>query len=328
MTGERKLRVHIENDPTAADVLRLTPARLDAALASRSGLSERIATSFNDDPARFAMVAADAEIVFTARKLDALHAALDLKWVQSISAGVEAMLPYLPPQVILTNASGVHGDKAAEFILASVLMLNYRIPHFVTEQQRQRWQPDYGGTVRAKTATLLGIGAIGTPAARLLKSLGVRTQAVSRSGGERENIDVSVSSAELDSLLPQTDFLIASAPLTPETRGMMDRRRLDLLPRRAGIVIVGRAQVFDCEALVAKLHEGSLAGAVLDVFPTEPLPAGDPIWTTPNLIMTPHCSVDDHGVYLDRCLDIFLDNLARYVDERPLRNVVDRSLGY
>jgi phosphoglycerate dehydrogenase-like enzyme len=323
-----RLRVHIENDPAAADALRLDQDRLGEALAGREELKGRIDVTFNDEPARFASVAADAEIIFAGRKLDDMASLPKLRWVQSVSAGVEAILPYLPPQVMLTNAGGVHGDKGAEFILASVLMLNYGIPRFATDQRHRRWQPDYGGTVRGKVATLLGIGAIGAPAARLLKSFGVRTQAVSRSGGERSDVDVSTSFAGMDSLLPQTDFLIASAPLTAETEGMMDRRRLDLLPRRAGIVIVGRAKVFDCEALVAKLREGSLAGAVLDVFPTEPLPANHPIWATPNLIMTPHCSVDDHSVYLDRCLGIFLDNLVRYLGGRPLRNLVDRSRGY
>jgi phosphoglycerate dehydrogenase-like enzyme len=328
MTDGPTLRVHFESDPTAAEALAVTPARLEAALAARPGLAQRIAASFNDDPARFAASAGDAEIVFTARKLDALAALPALKWVQSISAGVEGMLPHLPPQVTLTNASGVHGDKAAEFILASVLMLNYRIPRFVTDQQHRRWQPAFGGTVAGRTATLLGIGAIGQPAARLLKSFGMRIQAISRSGGERPDVDVSARFADMDALLPATDVLVASAPLTPETKGLVDRRRLDLLPRHAGIVIVGRAKVFDCDALVAKLHEGSLGGAVLDVFPTEPLPPADPIWSTPNLIMTPHCSVDDHGVYLERCLAIFADNLARYIDGSPLRNVVDHSRGY
>jgi phosphoglycerate dehydrogenase-like enzyme len=79
---------------------------------------------------------------------------------------------------------------------------------------------------------------------------------------------------------------------------------------------------------VAKLHEGTLAGAVLDVFPVEPLPAGHAIWTAPNLVMTPHCSIDDHNVYLDRCLEIFSDNLVRYLDGKPLNNLVDRTLGY
>ena len=328
MTSNGGLLVHIENDPIAPEALHLTPERFGGALACRPGLQGRISVTFNDDPARFESIASDAEIILAFRKLDALRAVSRLRWVQTISAGVEAMLPYLPQQVVLTNASGVHGDKGAEFNLASVLMLNYRIPHFVTEQQQRRWRPEYGGTVEGKVATLLGIGAIGSPDARLWKSFGLRTQTISRTGGPRDNVDVSVSLADMDALLPDTDFLISTAPLTAETERIMNRQQLDLLPQRAGVVIVGRAKVFDCDALVAKLCGGSLAGAVLDVFPTEPLPTEHPIWLTPNLIMTPHCSVDDHGVYLDRCLDIFFDNLARYMEGRPLRNVVDRSLGY
>ncbi|OJY34029.1 MAG: hydroxyacid dehydrogenase [Rhizobiales bacterium 65-9] len=321
------MRIHVENDPASAEALKLTPERLNDALAARPDLRVNTVFSFNDAPARFADLARDAEIVFAGRKVNALGLP-NLKWLQSISAGVESMLPYLPPAAILTNASGVHGDKAAEFILASVLMLNFQIPRFVSDQQRQLWRPEFGGCLSGKVATLLGAGAIGSAAARLLRERGMRIQAITRSGGPREHVDVSKTVDEKDSLLPQTDFLIASAPLTPETKGMIDRRRLDLLPPRAGVVIVGRAGVFDCGALVDKLKDGTLSGAVLDVFPIEPLPQDHPIWTAPNLIMTPHCSVDDHSVYLDRCLDIFLDNLARYVSGRPLRNVVDRAAGY
>jgi phosphoglycerate dehydrogenase-like enzyme len=327
MTGAA-LRVHIANDPAAAEALHLTPGRLRAALARQPGLEERLAVTFDDDPSGLAATAADAEIILALRKLDQPPSLQKLRWVQSISAGVEGMLPYVPPQVTLTNASGIHGDKGAEFILASVLMLNLDIPRFVADQQHRRWRPVYGGTLGGKVATFLGMGAIGASAARLLKSFGMRTQAVSRRGGAREHVDLSVDQAGIDGLLPATDFLIATAPLTAETEGMMDRRRLDLLPPRAGVVIAGRARLFDCDALVDKLHEGSLAGAVLDVFPVEPLPPDHPIWAAPNLIMTPHCSVDDHTVYLDRCLDIFVDNLARYLEGRPLRNVVDRTLGY
>jgi phosphoglycerate dehydrogenase-like enzyme len=117
-------------------------------------------------------------------------------------------------------------------------------------------------------------------------------------------------------------------PLTGETAGLIDRRRLDLLPGHAGVAIVGRAKVFDCDALVAKLHEGTLGGAVLDVFPEEPLPRESPFWSVPNLVMTPHCSVDDHSVYMDRCAGIFADNLERYLAGAPLRNVVEPDRGY
>lgn len=328
MSAHRKLRVHVENDPRAEAALRLTPERFDAALADRTGLRERLSVSFNQEPEAFAATAGDAEIIFAGRKIATLDAVPGLRWVQSVSAGVEGMLPYLPADVVLTNASGVHGDKAAEFVLASVLMLQYRIPQFVADQRQRLWRPEFCGTVKGRTATLLGVGAIGAASAEKLKLMGLRTQGISRRGGPRDHIDVSVGFEELDSVLPQTDVLISSAPLTAETAGLIDRRRLDLLPQHAGVVIVGRAGVFDCTALVAKLRDGTLGGAVLDVFPVEPLPPEHEIWAAPNLLMTPHCSVDDHEVYLDRCLDIFVDNLARFADGQPLRNQVDPSLGY
>src|SRR4051812_31950213 len=218
--------------------------------------------------------------------------------------------------------------EGREFILTAVLMLNYAIPRFVSDKAARRWKPSFETTVRGKTAILLGIGAIGGEGARLLKSLGIRTIGVSRSAGDREHIDRSETFETLDRLLPQADFLVSSFPLTSTTAGMIDRRRLDLLPKHAGVAIVGRANVFDCDALLAKLADGTLGGAVLDVFPEEPLPPESPFWDAPNLIITPHCSVDDHSVYMARCVAIFLDNLDRYLEGRPLRNVVDPELGY
>src|SRR5215203_4032676 len=137
------------------------------------------------------------------------------EWVQSTSAGVEALLPLMPPGAVLTNASGVHREKGGEFILAAVLMLNYSIPRFASDKQHRRWAPRFESTVAGKRAMLLGVGAT--------------TIGVTRSGGRREHVDRSVTFAEIDELLPQTDFLVSSLPLTRETQGMIDRRRLDLL---------------------------------------------------------------------------------------------------
>ncbi|WP_251976367.1 NAD(P)-dependent oxidoreductase [Salinicola avicenniae] len=117
-------------------------------------------------------------------------------------------------------------------------------------------------------------------------------------------------------------------PSTPDTRGLMSRERLARLPQGAGVVNVGRADVFDDVALREGLADGHLGGAVLDVFPIEPLPAAHPLWETPRLIMTPHCSLDDHDNYMRRCVDIFLDNLGRYRRGDVLNNRVDLGLGY
>jgi phosphoglycerate dehydrogenase-like enzyme len=323
-----RLRVHVENNPKADPAMTLAPALLEAELARRPALAGRLDVTYNGDPERFGAVAADAEVVFAGRRFADVSALPRLRWVQSVSAGIEAFLPVLPPDVALTNASGVHAEKGGEFILTAALMLNYGIPRFATDKEHRRWNPQFGPPIAGKVAVLLGVGAIGGEGARLLKLLGARTVGVSRSGGTRPHLDRSLTLAEIDAVLPEADFLISSLPLTAATSNLIDRRRLDLLPARAGVVIVGRAKVFDCDGLLAKLADGSLGGAVLDVFPEEPLPADSPFWSAPNLVVTPHCSVDDHTVYLARCLGLFLDNLERYLRGEPLLNLVDREQGY
>ena len=133
---------------------------------------------------------------------------------------------------------------------------------------------------------------------------------------------------DLPKILAKADFVVGALPLTGETRGLLGRKELDLLPPHAGIVNLGRAAVIDYDALRDKLIKGELSGAVLDVFPEEPLPASSPLWSTPNLIISPHCGVDDATTYVARCLDIFLGNVRRYVAGRGLNNVVDIGLGY
>jgi phosphoglycerate dehydrogenase-like enzyme len=126
----------------------------------------------------------------------------------------------------------------------------------------------------------------------------------------------------------QADFVVVTTPLTPETRGLVGAKELDCLPRHAGLVNLGRGPVVDYDTLSQKLWTRELSGAVLDVFHEEPLPPESPMWAAPNVIMSPHCAVDDGRAYVDRCLDIFIDNLRRYLGGRPLRNVVDPALGY
>lgn len=323
------MHIHIENDPAAAPALRLSSAHLRQALDAQPMLRGQFTLTENDDPAQTAAFLANCDILWAGRKL-----ALDqfvaprLVWVQVMSAGVEQWLAHWRSGVALTNASGVHGDKGAEFILMAALMFNFAIPGFLQDQAQRLWRPSFGGCARGKTLMMLGVGGIGRAASKLLSAQGYSVIGVTRSGQCDAEVARCIAIDELDEALPQVDVLVSTLPLTPQTHRLFDRRRLALLPKRAGVVIVGRADVFDYQALREQLTSGDLAGAVLDVYPQEPLPTDDPLWHTPGVIMTPHCSLDDHSAYLDRCLALFIDNLTRYRGGQALRNQVDPARGY
>lgn len=315
------LRLHVLNVPG--------PLVFDAA-ALRGGFPE-LDITVSQDPARLGSEIGNAEILLTNQKLDigALKPqAPALKWVQVTSAGVEALLPTLPADVVLTNASGVHAEKGAEFVLSAVLLLNYRIPEFMAKQARQEWAPDFVRPLRGKTAVVLGSGAIGSAAIALLAGRGMTVIAVNRSGRPAAGAARTVTLDALDSTLPGADFLVSTLPATAETSGVIGAAQLAMLPEGAGIVSVGRAAVFDHAALCAGLTARRLGGAVLDVFPQEPLPAGDPTWQVPGLVATPHCSVDDLAGYMDRCVEIFARNLALYRAGQRMATQVDPAQGY
>ncbi|MDH4293397.1 MAG: D-2-hydroxyacid dehydrogenase, partial [Betaproteobacteria bacterium] len=149
-----------------------------------------------------------------------------------------------------------------------------------------------------------------------------------RSAQKNCHADRVVSYKQLDRVLPQADFVAVAVPLTPETRGMIGKKQLDLLKPTAGVINIGRGPVVDNAALAAKLRRGQLGGAVLDVVDTEPLPANSPLWTTPNLILTPHVSCDDGEHYVDITLDLWFANLARFVTGKTLQHRINPKLGY
>lgn len=325
------MHIHIENDPADPPALTLSIGRLMRLIASKPQLRGRFTLSENSDPQRLEHFLADADILWAGRQFPLHHYRSKLnklRWVQVTSAGVERWLEHWPDTIQLSNASGVHSDKGAEFILMAALMINYGIPGFVHDRSLQRWQPTFGGCARGKKATLLGLGGIGAAAAAMLTQFGYQVCGVTRSGQTTVEVKRCVSIADVDAELVDTDVLISTLPLTPETDGLFGRERLALLPAHAGVVIVGRAKVFDYDALREMLIEERLAGAVLDVFVQEPVPAGDALWHCPRVIMTPHCSLDDHGTYLDGCLSLFIQNLERDVAGEPLINRVNPKKGY
>jgi phosphoglycerate dehydrogenase-like enzyme len=324
------LRIHVENNPTTAEVYHVTPALFRRLVRKSPGLAAKIAVSFGNDPAKLDAALSEAEILLTGGfdASDLAARAPRLKWVQSTSAGVEKLVPYIPSGIVLTNASGVHMPKGGEYAMTALLMLNHRVPHFVTAQRAACWDQAFATPIAGKTVLILGVGAIGSAAARLARRFGMRVLGVSRSAKPNPLVHRMYRPRDLRKALPQADFVLAILPLTEETRGLLGRAELDLLPRHAGLVNLGRGPVIDYDALADKLRKGELSGAVLDVYPEEPLPSSSPLWTTPNLIMSPHCAVDDATSYAERALTLFLGNLKRYVAGRKLVNVVDTRLGY
>jgi phosphoglycerate dehydrogenase-like enzyme len=325
-----RTRVHIENHPGSAEVYHVTPALFAKSARKFPGLAGKIAVTYGKDPTKLDAVLAEAEILLTGG-FDASNLkqrAPRLKWVQSTSAGVEKLAPYVPSGTLLTNASGVHMPKGGEYAMTALLMLNHRVPHFVTAQRAARWDQAFASPIAGKTVLILGVGAIGSATARLARRFGMRILGVSRSAKRHPLVDRMYGPKDLNKVLPQADFVLSILPLTAETRGLLGRAELDLLPRHAGVINIGRGAVIDNDALADKLRKGELSGAVLDVFPEEPLPASSPLWATPNLIMSPHCAIDDASAYAERALGIFLGNLKRYLAGRKLVNLVDTRLGY
>jgi phosphoglycerate dehydrogenase-like enzyme len=326
----RRLRVHVENDPHAGPVFEVTPERFEAAAKRHPAVARRLAVTYSAQPGAPDPDLRTAEVLVTGHvpAQDLAARAPKLRWLQSTNAGVEDVLPILPAGIVLTNASGVHGPKGAQFALTALLMLNHGVPYFVTGQRERRWEPRFSSTIEGRTLVVVGVGALGAEVARVARRFGLRVFGVRRGGRPHRAVERVYPPHQLDRVLPRADFLVVTLPLTPETRGLIGRKQLDLLPPHAGVVNLGRGPVIDNAALAEKLERGELAGAVLDVVDEEPLPPGSPLWTTPNLIITPHCAVDDGVRYVARCLDVFFDNARRYLAGRPLRNRVDPARGY
>ena len=189
-----RLKVHVENDPDGPPAMQISAGRLEAKLRQHRGYDGAIDVTANDIPKLMPARVVGADVLLACRKLsirEAKAASEALAWTQVITAGVETYLPDLPEGVLLTNASGVHAEKGAEFILAAVLMLNYRIPQFISDMKDCIWRPVFGGSVAGKTVTLLGVGEIGRAAVPLLLARGIKVVGVTRSG----KADVSIAKA-------------------------------------------------------------------------------------------------------------------------------------
>src|SRR5215472_12777375 len=302
----RPLRIHIENISTQAPVFQIQPEQYEAAAARHRDLAARVRTTIGWDLEMFdeAMQTADALIGWRFPREDLARRAPRLKWIHMTGAGIEHIMPldWLPPGAVVTTNSGVHAQKAGEFASMAMLMISNRIPSMFTAQRERRWDRMFTTPARGKTLLIIGVGAMGGTAAERAQQLGMRVLGIRRSGRRHRHVDEMGKPDDLDRFLPRADIVLVTVPLTRETRQLVGKRELDLMKHDAGLINMGRARVVDYEALAEKLTRGELSGAILDVFDPEPLPADSPLWTTPNLVLTPHCSSDAPD-YADRTLD-------------------------
>ena len=331
-TGQ-KLRLHIAALSSQPDVFWVTEERFANACSRYPELASRLEADWSWDLVGFDKAVRISDIVIGWRfgDLSLIRNAKRLKWIQLTGAGTDHLQPldWLPRRIRLTNNTGVHGPKLAEFVGTSILMLNHGFPHYVTQQRHSKWSKQFTTTINGKSVLIIGLGSSGSAVAKWLKTkLGLKVVGVRRSGQPHRYADSVFPPDQIDRLLPQADFVVVTAPLTNETNNLLNRRRLSLLKPTAGLVNLGRAKIIDYEALAEYLEEGRIAGAILDVFDPEPLPPTSPLWHARNLIAVPHCSSDDAEHYIDHTLDLFFDNFARLVQGKRLNNNISRRLQY
>ncbi len=326
------MRIHIQNPPDDPP-FTITPALWDAAAARAAAAGAGHQVSFGTTSVDFAAAILEAEaLVGDKDVLRALLPALAprLRVVFVANAGLDNLAPFdwLPPDAILLNNRGTHAEKAGEFGLMALLMLANAIPAMVTDQRAGVWRKHWGRTVTGRRVTVVGLGALGGAVATQAARLGMAVTGVRAHPAPHPACETVVATGAIDETLPGTEFLVLACPLTPATRGLLDRRRIGLLPRGAGVVNIGRGGLVDQPALCDALDAGQVSGAVLDVFDPEPIPPGDRIWTTPNLIVSPHTAADDPATYLQRSLDIFFDDLRALAEGREPPTRVDPAQGY
>ena len=257
-----------------------------------------------------------------------------LRWVQGTAAGTGEQLKAAGlsedelERVTVTSASGVHVGPLAEFCLLGLLAFTKGLPRLQADQRAHHWDHYPVAELHGSTLLILGLGSVGSEVARLTKAFGMRTLAINRGGtSDSPHVDEVYRPQSLHDLLPRADAIVVTLPLTDETAGMLDAQAFALMKPTAILVNVGSGGVIDEPALVQVLRDKRLAGAALDVFATEPLPADSPLWELPNVLLSPHTAALSLREN-ERLVELFVANLRRYLAGEELGGRVDPALFY
>lgn len=286
------------------------------------------------DPSAMAAVLDDVEIAAGDVPRELIVNAPNLRWFQQWGAGANWLMDCpeaVEQEWVLTNVSGIHAIQISEHIFAFLLAFARALPESCRAQGRREWlrRRETGVfELYGKTALVIGLGPIGQRTVELANAFGMRVLGVRRDPSKGvPGVEELVGPENLDDLVPKADFVIVTIPLTHETKGWIAKPQFELMKPTAYLVNIGRGGTIVEQDLLVALREGSIAGAGLDVFETEPLPEDSPLWKMENVIITAHYSGSTPH-YDERAMEIFLDNLQRYQAGEGLRNVVDKRLGY
>ena len=296
-----------------------------------AGLADRIAVetvSRKDRPSADQLANAEVLMTFAAPQ-GVLPLMKKLRWVQAMSAGVDNWfaLPDLPKDLTLTCARGTHTESMPENIMAGLFYVAKPYPIAVANQKQSKWVNTTPQPLTGKTLGILGLGAIGGEVARMAKAFRMRVIGTKRRPAAMNNVDEIFPPEQTKDVLGQSDFVLLLLPATPATDNFMNAERLGWMKPTAWLLNFGRGSAVKDADLIAAAKAKTIAGAVLDVFRQEPLPATDPLWTAENIIVLPHIG----GPHPERdrfVARLFVENLGLFLDDQPLKQVVDRAAGY
>lgn len=291
----------------------------------------------------------DIEILYTSKALPEPEAVPNLRWIQFHFAGIDhvADSPLVRSGVTVTTLSGAAVSQMVEFAMMAILGMGRRLPLMMSDKAQKRWAEDRFDRfepkeLRGSTIGIIGYGSVGREIARVCRAMGAKVLATKRDLKHLEDTgyvpdgqgDLNAELVErlyppqaLRSMASLCDFLVVTAPLTPETRGLVDKRVLLSLKPASYLIDLSRGGVVDHGALIEVLNDNRLAGAALDVYPVEPLPESSPLWGMPNVILSPHVAGASKE-YFERATDLFVENIHRYLAGQPLLNRYDPQRGY
>jgi phosphoglycerate dehydrogenase-like enzyme len=260
--------------------------------------------------------------------------AKNLRWIHSLSAGVEQILfpELITSDIPLTNARGVFKRSLAEFAVLGMLWFAKSVPRLLEQKQAHRWETFMVEWIPERNVAIIGYGEIGQECAKLAKALGAQILATRRRPELLDGdaiLDKAFPLSGLHDMLREADYVVLAAPSTPETRGMISDAEFRVMKKSAVIINVGRGTVIDEPALIRALQQDEIAGAALDVFEVEPLPANSPLWDLPNVLISPHCTDRTKDPdWLDLAMRRFVTNFRHFVAGEPLEFVVNKHAGY